>query len=172
MVLYILRTKLFTTDRVDRDLLDRLAKLLAAFVLTDVALTAIDALIALNSLHPTDVETWLLIFTGEMAWSFWVVMVGLGWVLPLALVSRRTWRRTPWLMALVGVSVVVGIIGVRFNIVVPPLIVPVMHQLPHGEYFPTLVEWGTSFGMMAVGLLLYTLGAELLPLTPLGGDNE
>jgi molybdopterin-containing oxidoreductase family membrane subunit len=172
MALYVLRTKFFTGDRLDFDLLDRLAKLLAAFVLTDVAFTSIDALIALNSLHPTEVETWILIFTGEMAWSFWLVMVGLGWVLPLLLVSRRTWRRTPWLMVIAGVSVVVGIIGVRFNIVVPPLIVPVMHQLPHGEYFPTLVEWGTSFGMIAVGLLLYTIGAELLPLTPLGGDHE
>lgn len=174
MALYVLRRTFFTDEPLDLDLLDRLATLLAAFVLTDVAFTAIDALIALNSLHPTEVETWLLIMTGDMAWSFWLVMVGLGWVLPLALVSRRAWRRTPWLMVVAGVSVVLGIIGVRFNIVVPPLILPVTHQLPYGEYFPTLVEWGTSIGMMAVGLALYTIGAELLPLSPLGfgGDHE
>jgi molybdopterin-containing oxidoreductase family membrane subunit len=35
-----------------------------------------------------------------------------------------------------------------------------------------VVEWVTSIGMIAVGLLLYTLGAELLPLTPLGGDHS
>ncbi|MFC7044707.1 NrfD/PsrC family molybdoenzyme membrane anchor subunit [Halobacteriaceae archaeon GCM10025711] len=172
MMVYVLRTKLFTKERLDLDLLDRLATLLAAFILTDVALTAIDALIALNSLHPLELETWLLIFTGEMAWSFWGVMVGLGWVLPLVLVAKRSFRRTPWLMVVAGLSVVVGIVGVRFNIVVPPLVVPVYEQLPMGAYFPTFVEWATSLGMIAVGALLFTIGAELLPLTPLGGDHE
>jgi molybdopterin-containing oxidoreductase family membrane subunit len=73
---------------------------------------------------------------------------------------------------LAGLSVVIGIIAVRFNIVIPAQILPVMEGLPHGSYFPTLVEWGSSIGIMAVGLLLYTLGAETLPLTPLGGDHE
>ena len=172
MLLYVLRTRLFDGERVDRDILDRLATLLAAFVVVDVALTAIEALIAIVSLHPHEVETWRLILFGEMSWSFWWLMVGMGWVFPLVLVSKREWRRTPWLMAVAGLSVVIGIIAVRFNIVVPPQIRPVMEGLPHGSYFPSAVEWATSVGMMAVGLLLYTIGAELLPLTPLdGGDH-
>jgi Ni/Fe-hydrogenase subunit HybB-like protein len=170
LALYVLRRKLFGGS-LDRDLLERLAKLLAGFVLVDLAFFLIDMLIALNSLHPTDVETWLLILTGEMSWSFWVVMVALGWVIPLSLLAKRSWRRTPSLMVLAALSVVVGIVGVRFNIVVPPLIVPVMEGMPAGEYFPTLVEWTTSIGIIAVGLLLYTFGAELLPLTPLGDDS-
>ncbi|MFB6124798.1 MAG: molybdopterin oxidoreductase, partial [Halanaeroarchaeum sp.] len=61
----------------------------------------------------------------------------------------------------------------RFNIVVPPLVLPVMDQLPSGDYFPSLVEWATSFGIVALGLLLYTIGAEILPLTPIeDGDHE
>ena len=172
MALYVLRTRLFDGTSVDRDLLERLAKLLAAFVATDMALTAIDAVIALNSLHPHEVETWLIVLFGEMSWSFWWFMAGFGWVFPLVLLSKREWRRTPWLMVLAGLSVVIGIIAVRFNIVVPPQILPVMEGLPHGSYFPTAVEWLTSVGMIAVGLLLYTIGAELLPLTPLDhGDN-
>jgi len=172
MAIYVLRTWFLSDRDVDSRLLDRLGQLLAAFVLVDVALTAIDALIAIASLHPAELDTWLLIMTGPMAWSFWGVMVALGWVLPLALVSRRAWRRTPSLMLVAGISVVVGIVGVRFNIVVPPLVVPVFHELPWGAYFPTLVEWGSTAGMIAVGLLLFTIGAELLPLSPLGGEHE
>jgi molybdopterin-containing oxidoreductase family membrane subunit len=173
MALYVLRTRLFDGESVDRDLLERLAKLLAAFVVADAALTAIDALIALNSLHPHEVETWLIVAFGEMSWSFWWFMVGFGWVAPLVLLSKREWRRTPWVMVLAGLSVVVGIVAVRFNIVVPPQILPVMEGLPHGSYFPTAVEWLTSAGMIGVGLLLYTVGAELLPLTPLDrGDHS
>jgi molybdopterin-containing oxidoreductase family membrane subunit len=169
---YVLRRTFLSDEELDLGLLERLAKLLAAFVLVDFALTSIDALIAINSLHPTEIETWTMILTGQMSWSFWLVMVGLGWVVPLTLTSRKRWRRTPALMVLAGLSVVVGIVGVRFNIVVPPLVLPVMEQLPHGDYFPTLVEWGTSVGMIAVGLLMYTIGAELLPLTPLGAESE
>jgi len=170
MGLYVLRSKVLGGD-LDRSLLDRVAKLTAAFVLVDLAFFMIDMLIALNSLHPHDVETWLLILTGEMAWSFWLVMAGLGWAVPLTLLSKRSWRRTPALMLLAALSVVVGIVGVRFNIVVPPLIVPVMEGLPAGEYVPSLVEWTTSAGIVAVGLALYTLGVELLPLEPLGDDK-
>jgi molybdopterin-containing oxidoreductase family membrane subunit len=168
MALYVLRRKLLTDAPIDLDLLERLAKLLAAFILVDVAFTSIDLLIALSSL---ELETWTTIMTGRMAWSFWFVMVGLGWLLPLVLLGVRSLRRTPWVMVLAGLSVVVGIVGVRFNIVVPPLVVPVMEGLPHGNYWPTLVEWGTSAGIVAVGLLVYTVGAEFLPLTPLEEDS-
>ncbi|MFB6093583.1 MAG: NrfD/PsrC family molybdoenzyme membrane anchor subunit [Halanaeroarchaeum sp.] len=172
MAVYVLRRTFFDDRPVDRDLLNRLGQLLLAFILTDMAFTAIDALIALTTLERLHVGTWLLIAFGKMAWSFWGIMVGLGWIVPLVLTSRSAWRRTPWLMVLAGLSVVVGIVGVRFNIVVPPLVLPVMEQLPAGDYFPTLVEWGTSFGIIAFGLLLYTLGAELLPLTPIEeGDH-
>ncbi|MEF8784691.1 MAG: NrfD/PsrC family molybdoenzyme membrane anchor subunit [Haloarculaceae archaeon] len=173
MMLYVLRTRLFEGSTVDRDLLDRLAQLLAGFIIVDAALTAIEALIAFISLHPHEVETWQVVLFGEMSWSFWWFMVGASWVFPMVFLSRRGWRRTPWAMVLAGLSVVVGVVAVRFNIVVPAQILPVMEGLPHGTYFPSLVEWGTSFGIMGVGLLLYTLGAELLPLTPLtGGDHE
>jgi len=167
MVVYVLRRRFFDGRSVDLDLLDRLGQLLVAFILTDVAFTAIDALIALTTLERLHVGAWSLLATGKMSWSFWVVMVGLGWIVPALLASRRSWRRTPSLMVLAGLSVVVGIVGVRFNIVVPPLVLPVMEQLPHGNYLPTLVEWGTSVGIIGFGLLLYTLGAEMLPLTPL-----
>ncbi|MEF8780072.1 MAG: NrfD/PsrC family molybdoenzyme membrane anchor subunit [Haloferacaceae archaeon] len=173
MLLYVLRTRLFDGAAVDRDLLERLATLLAAFIVIDGALTAIEALIAFASLHPHEVETWVVVLFGEMSWSFWWFMVGFGWLFPLVLLTKRAWRRTPSVMALAGLSVVVGVVAVRFNIVVPAQILPVMDGLPHGSYFPSLVEWGTSVGVIAVGLLLYTLGAETLPLTPLaGGDNE
>ncbi|NHX36323.1 MULTISPECIES: NrfD/PsrC family molybdoenzyme membrane anchor subunit [Halolamina] len=172
MVVYVLRTRLFDGDSVDPDLLDRLAQLLIGFIIVDAALTAIETFIAIASVHPHEIETWQVIMYGPMSWSFWWFMVGFSWVFPMVLLTKKAWRRTPSVMVLAGLSVVIGIIAVRFNIVVPAQIMPVMEGLPHGAYFPTLVEWGTSIGMIGVGLLLYTLGAETLPLTPLtGGDH-
>jgi molybdopterin-containing oxidoreductase family membrane subunit len=173
MMLYVLRTRLFDGERVDADLLEQLAQLLIAFIVIDVALTAVEGLIAFSSLHPHEVETWLIVLFGEMSWSFWWFMVGCSWVFPMVLLSKRSWRRSPPIMTLAGLLVVIGVVAVRFNIVIPAQILPVMEGLPHGSYFPTLVEWATSIGIIGVGLLLFTIGAELLPLTPLaGGDHE
>ena len=171
-LLYVLRTHLFDGASTDPNLLGLLGSLMAGFVVVDVALTAIDALIALASLHPHEVETWNIVLFGEMSWSFWWFMVGLGWLFPLVVLSNRSWRRRPGPIAVAGLSIVVGIVAVRFNIVVPPQILPVMDGLPHGSYFPTAVEWLTSVGMIGVGLLMYTVGAEFLPLTPLERDHS
>jgi len=173
MMIYVLRTRLFDGESVDPDLLDRLAQLVIGFIVIDAALTAIETFIAIASVHPHEIETWQVIMYGPMSWSFWWFMIGFSWVFPMVLLSKKSWRRTPSVMVLAGLSVVIGIVAVRFNIVVPAQIMPVMEGLPHGSYFPTLVEWGTSAGMIGVGLLLYTLGAETLPLTPItGGDHE
>jgi len=172
MAVYVLRRKLFEAKPVDLDLLDRLGQLLLAFVLVDAAFTAIEALIGVMSLEGAHLTAWMTIALGKMAWSFWGVMVGLGWVLPALLTSRRSWRRRPMMMVIAGLSVVVGVVAVRFNIVVPPLVNPVMAGLPAGDYLPTFTEWATSFGIVAVGLLIYTLGAEILPLTPLTEDEH
>jgi len=173
MMIYVLRTRLFDGESVDPDLLDRLAQLVIGFIIVDAALTAIETFIAIASVHPHEIETWQVIMYGPMSWSFWWFMIGFSWVFPMVLLTKKSWRRTPSVMVLAGLSVVIGIIAVRFNIVVPAQVMPVMEGLPHGSYFPTLVEWGTSVGMIGVGLLLYTLGAETLPLTPLtGGDHE
>ncbi|MEF8771202.1 NrfD/PsrC family molybdoenzyme membrane anchor subunit [Halodesulfurarchaeum sp.] len=172
MAVYVLRRKFFDAKPIDLDLLDRLGQLLLAFVLVDAAFTAIEALIGVMSLEGAHLAAWMTIALGKMAWSFWIVMVGLGWVLPLVLTSRRSWRRRPMFMVIAGLSVVIGVVGVRFNIVVPPLVNPVMEGLPAGDYLPTLTEWATSLGIVAVGLLIYTLGAETLPLTPLTEDEH
>jgi len=68
--------------------------------------------------------------------------------------------------------VVVGIVGVRFNIVVPPLIPGVLDGLPSGHYLPSLVEWVLSLGLIAGGAAAYSLISELLPIHDHDDDAE
>ena len=67
-------------------------------------------------------------------------------------------------VAAAAALVVVGIVGVRFNIVVPPLIPGVLDGLPSGHYLPSLVEWVLSLGLIAGGAAAYSLISELLPI--------
>lgn len=104
------------------------------------------------------------LFAGKHSWSFWGLQIFLGAVLPLYLIFSKRTRNSAAALAIASLSVVIGIIGVRFNIVVPALIVPLLEGLPRGDYFPSWVEWASSVGVIAMGMLLYTIGAKLLPL--------
>ncbi|WP_254769121.1 NrfD/PsrC family molybdoenzyme membrane anchor subunit [Salinilacihabitans rarus] len=170
-LLYVLRGALGGRS-IDTPLLERMAALLAGFILVDASLKVLEAFVGLYSLHPGHVESWLTIMTGEMWWSFWIVMVGMGWILPLVLLSRRDWRRRPGVVAAAGASVVLGVIGTRFNIVVPAQIEPALYGLPTGYYVPSTPEWLLSLGVVALGVLVYTVGAELLPLVPRGETHD
>ncbi|ELY66471.1 molybdopterin oxidoreductase membrane subunit [Natronococcus jeotgali DSM 18795] len=170
-LLYVLRARLGGRT-LDPALLERMAALFVGFVALDASLKVLEAFVGLYSLHPGDVETWLTIATGEMWWSFWLVMVGLGWVAPLVLLHRRDWRRRPTFVAAAGASVVLGVVGTRFNIVVPAQIEPALYGLPTGEYVPSTPEWLLSLGIVALGALLLTIGTELLPLVPRGETHD
>lgn len=170
-LLYVLRTSL-SSRQLDTALLERMAALLAGFILIDASLKVLEGFVGLYSLHPGEVSTWLTITTGEMWWSFWIVMVGMGWIVPLVLLHRREWRRRPTLVAAAGVSVVLGVVGTRFNIVVPAQIDPALYGLPTGYYVPSTPEWMLSIGIIALGALLYTIGTELLPLVPRGDTHD
>ena len=167
LLLYVLRTRLLDGATIDRDLVDRLGTLLIGLIIADIAITAIELLISVISFHAEVIETWQVIMFGEMSWSFWWFMIGAAWVFPLVLLTNESWRRQPSVAVVAALSIAMGVVGVRFNLVVPAQILPVLEGLPHGSYFPTAVEWVSSFGIMGVGLLLYTIGAEILPLTPL-----
>lgn len=165
IALYIARAKFFG-ERLQTELLDGLGKLLGTFILIDFGLKALDTLVGVYGMAPAKLETWEQILYGEAAWAFYL-MVTFAWLIPLILISRRSWRRSPKVMAAAGLSVVVGVIGTRFMIVVPALTVPDMEGMPAGTYSATIEEWALAVGLIGLFALLYTIGSEFLPLKPL-----
>jgi Ni/Fe-hydrogenase subunit HybB-like protein len=65
---------------------------------------------------------------------------------------------------------VTGIVINRWNVTVGGLFGPLsyspgtIYQLPPGEYFPGLPEWGVAIGIIGYGLAMLTLGIRYLPL--------
>lgn len=90
--------------------------------------------------------------------------MGLGVVVPIFLVFFKKTSHNINALLIAAISVVIGIIGVRFNIVVPSQIIPIMEGFPASNYFPTIREWLVSVGIVAMGLLIFTIGDRLLPL--------
>ncbi|HYF96314.1 MAG TPA: NrfD/PsrC family molybdoenzyme membrane anchor subunit [Symbiobacteriaceae bacterium] len=156
---------------VDGDLVAGLGKLLIGFLLVDIGLMFYEFLIPGLSMNPHEGEVIGAMTGGRMAWSFWIVQIGMGMAAPAVILLSGLRRSWGWVAAAAAL-VVVGIAGVRFNIVVPALIPPVLPGLPRGDYAPTFIEWAASAGVIALGLLLFSLAAEKLPLDRMGGAEH
>ena len=102
--------------------------------------------------------------------SFWVLEVILGIIIPAILFITPRFNRNPALLVLGAALAVMGVIVNRWNVTVSGLFVPLNYSpgtqfhLPPGTYTPSLPEWGVALGVVGYALLMLTLGARFLPL--------
>lgn len=163
LAFYVIRTKVMGRE-VDKDMVKSLAGLLSLFLLVDVGLEFYEFFVGAYGLEHAELATIETIFESPFSWSFWWIQMFLGVVVPLFIFFNSKLKESVKAITVGAVLVVIGILGVRFNIVVPALIVPVLHGLPWGYYYPTLIEWVSSIGIIAFGLFLYSVAIKALPI--------
>lgn len=153
-----------TGKKIELPLVKSLAGWMILFLMIDLGLQFFEIIVGAYGLEEHELATLATIFTSDFSWSYWGVQMGIGALLPIILFFHPKSRNSVPAMLVAAVAVVIGILGVRFNIVVPTLIVPVMHDLPVGYYYPTFVEIATSLGILGIGLIIYTLAVRYLPI--------
>jgi len=147
------------------ELIRDLGRLVAFFLVIDLFFIFWEYLMGLYSLVPPHFETLLVIISGPFSWVFWVVQMLIGAVIPLYILLNRQLNRKELHVAGACLLITVGILGVRFNIVIPPLTLPVIEGLHAGGiYFPTLIEWLSVMGIVGVGALVYIIALRTLPI--------
>ena len=147
----------------NRKLLNSLGIVLAGALGIDLGLTFYEFIVPLLSFEHHETSVISVMTTGPLWWSFWIVQLLLGMIVPFIILVTRLRQRTPWLIG-AAFLVVIGIVAVRFNIVVPPLITPVIEGYPMNSYVPTLTEWGLAAFFISGGALVYSLVSEVLPI--------
>ena len=147
----------------DEKLLKGLGVVLLGAILIKLILTFYEYIVPLLSFNAHDTAVMAIQTTGPYAWTFWVLQVGLGMVIPAIILLSPLKKRLGWVVA-AAVMTVIGIVGVRFNIVVPPLIAPVIEGFPVNDYVPTIAEWMLCLFFIAGGALLYSLVSEWQPI--------
>ena len=159
-------------QRPDGGLMKGLATVLAGVLCVDLGLMFYEFIVPLLAFQPHDGDVIRVMTLGPMWWSFWIIQLLAGMIIPLVVLLTPRLRARPGVVAAAAALVVVGIVGVRFNIVVPPLIPGVLDGLPSGHYLPSLVEWVLSLGLIAGGAAAYSLISELLPIHDHDDDAE
>jgi molybdopterin-containing oxidoreductase family membrane subunit len=121
---------------------------------------------------PQNVQAVNQVMFGPYWWAFWILQIGLGTLVPIVvLVQPGLAKHNGW-AGWMGVLVLIGFAVARANIVFPALTVPELEQLrtaftgPHlsFEYFPSLMEWAVTLGIVGAATMAFLLGADRLPL--------
>ena len=161
----------------DPKIIFSLSRLLLALIVGLVIIVLIDKL---THLYPPHRESTLWLMTGPFAWVFWGLQVGCAYVLPLILLTHPRSSKSLKGVLLAAASVVVGIFGERFALVIPGTAEP----LP---FYPGKIEgmWGAagvfpitpvetlmSLGIFTLMGLFFILGLKYLELLPVTETKE
>ena len=154
--------------------MESVAKLVLGLVLLDLLFTFAEYSIALYGAIPGDVAPLIAAMFGPFWYIFWIGQVGLGFVVPIILLGWKRTNRSPFWVGVAGLAIVLAFVGVRLNIVVPPLSVPelkgLVEAVPSSRmttlYVPSAMEWFLSIGIIGFGMALYAIGYRLLPVQP------
>ncbi len=157
-----------------RRLVQGLASLVLALVLLDFLFTFSEYFIALYGSIPGHVAPLIEQMVGPFWYVFWIGQVGLGLVVPVVLLGWKRTRQSPFWVAVASLSIVFAFVGVRLNIVIPPLSIPELKGLVEAvpsprmttQYVPSTMEWFLSVGIIGFGMALFALGYSLLPVQP------
>lgn len=173
-LLLFLRVFMAPDPKVDRRILPDVAKLVAGFLIFDLLLLFLEFLVGFYGGIPDHVKPYQLMISGSFAWVFWGQQLALGAVIPLLLIFVRSVgsKYETKKLGIAGFCVFVGIFGVRLNIVIPALAVPVFPGIDTAMdsprlaalYIPNWVEWLSSWGVAAAGVLLAYYLMRKLPL--------
>lgn len=103
-------------------------------------------------------------FSGTLG-ALFAIEVVLGGVLPLAILSRASWRARPTALFSGALLATLGVILNRVSVVYLAMnLKGPMPQTAPETYFPSIFEWGVSVGLIALSIFLFGLGARLLPV--------
>ena len=122
----------------------------------------------LTGLHST-IETTALAYQHVLSlWSYWVIVILMGLIIPLSLIFAPKKRSLNGILA-ASTLVLIGMFAARIEFTLGGQIVPVVQNLKHlqspfGSYSPTFIEIAVVILVFAVSALLYTLGAKKFSL--------
>jgi molybdopterin-containing oxidoreductase family membrane subunit len=167
----------FTKRRLNQEIIFPLSRLLLLLIIVLAVMVLVDKL---THLYSPDREPILWLLTGPYSWVFWGLQVGLAYFLPIIILSHPQSGKTIKGVMVAAFSVVIGIFGERFALVIPGTAYP----LP---FYPGKIEgiWGAagsfpitpiesfmSLGIFTLMGLFFLLGLKNLELLPVDEEGK
>ncbi len=160
-------------------LLKALATMVVGFVALDLLFISSEILVAFYGGIPSHIQAWKVTLFGPFWWAFWIFQIGMGAVFPIVVIVYSKTRDSIGWLGMSGFFVMLGIVCVRFNIVIPPQLKPefssipdVYHHLRYTTgYFPSMNEMLVALGITAFGMGIFFWVLKLLKFSIIPENN-
>jgi Ni/Fe-hydrogenase subunit HybB-like protein len=117
--------------------------------------------------EPGRTEGMALLTSGPLSFNFWVLELILGAFIPMVMLLWSRTRQHPfWRMLALGMTVI-GVIAYRWDTNLAGLLIvmpyaPGQQTMAYVSYTPSLIEMTAGLGIIAFGLLAFSLGVRYL----------
>lgn len=150
------------------DTLVGLARILAASLVALAFCVFFQMATGLLAGDPKVFDAMQVMVSGSLAPLFWAGEIGIGLVVPAALLAvgaarYQSARGLPWLVG-AAIAALVGILALRYVFVVAGFSAPVLDGFPAPAYLPTFSEIMVTVFVMGLAVACYGLAVRLLPL--------
>jgi molybdopterin-containing oxidoreductase family membrane subunit len=163
----MLAARITPKAKVDDSVLNQVAKFVGWVLVFYLYFRFWDALSMTYTYQPGQSEGLQLLTRGPLAVNFWVGEMLLGTVVPIMILLKDSLRRKPLLRMIALAMVALGIVAYRWDITMVGQLV-VLTYLPqeivarYTSYTPSLIEIMAGVGVVAYGLMAFTLGVRYL----------
>ncbi len=153
-----------------RDLVSLLGRITLALLILDLLFEWAEISVSLYASIPAEASAYRAMLFGPYWWAFWLVHLALGAVVPALILLFRS-SSAGW-VGLSGLLIAATFLAVRVNIVIPGEVIPEIRGLEVAyqeaglsfQYLPSTGEWLVGLFVLAMAVLLFTLGYTNLPL--------
>jgi len=172
LIVAVILTLRLSGRPVIKNMVTSLGRLLIAFIIILLVLIVVDKLTHLYAPHR---EATVYMLAGHYSWIFWGLQIGMGAVIPLAILLNPGLNKTIGWVAAAATSVVIGIFFERYYLVIPGAAYPQHYYSPGkiegvwgalGSFSFAPVEIVLSVGIVALLGLIFILGLHYLELLP------
>lgn len=151
--------------RVDHQVLDKISMFIGWVLVVYLYLRFWDTLSMSYTYEPARTEALQLLTRGPLALNFWGGEIILGIVVPMIILMSRRLRSEPRLHMMALALIVGGLVAYRWDVNMAGQMV-VVGYIPQGivpfftQYTPSMIEIVAGAGIIAYGLLAFTLGVR------------
>ena len=171
LIVVVILTLKFNGREVKKQMITSLGSLLSVFIIILLVLVFVDKI---THYYAPAREAAVYMLAGPYSWIFWGLQLGMGAVIPLAVLFHPRLGKTVRGVALAAFSVVIGVFFERFYLVISGAAYP-LHLYPGeiqgvwgvtGSFPITPAEIMLSVGILALLVLVFASGLKYLELLP------
>ena len=163
----MLSARLTSKAKVADVLIERVAQFLGYLMIGYLYFRCWDWLAQTYTYEPGRTEAFRLLTSGTLSFNFWFGEMIFGALVPTFMLLYKPARTAPFWRMLALAMIVGGVVAFRYDTNLVGFLT-VISYLPgeaiisYTSYTPSLVEWAAGLGIIAYGLLAFSLGVKYL----------